>query len=243
MDRIEVEPGLFLTSDYCVWYKPRDIIILADIHMGYESGLKDEGFSLPLFQKDEVLDKLSTIKDKYDPNTFVVAGDFKHDFGRSEQREFSDILDTMDYILQDCDLTIIRGNHDNYLQNLTGYKGIPFYEESIKIDDIFITHGHLELDHDGILIMGHEHPSLKIRDEIGAIIKRPCFLHSKKHSIIILPAFSPMAEGRDIVNSKKFFSEILSDIEDLKDFDIYALSEDGIIHFQTIEKVRKAYYS
>ena len=242
MDKIEVEPGLFLTSDYCVWYKPKDIIILADIHMGYESGLKEEGFSLPLFQKDEVLDKISTIKDKYDPNTFIIAGDFKHDFGRSEKREFSDILDTMDYILQDCDLTIVRGNHDNYLQNLTDYKGIPFYEESIKIDELFITHGHIDLDYEGVLIIGHEHPSLKIRDEIGAIIKRPCFLHSKRNGIIVLPAFSPMAEGRDIVNTDQFFSDILSDIDDIKDFDIYALSEDGIIHFQTIEKIRKAYH-
>jgi len=242
MNKIEVEPGLFLTSDYCAWYKPKDIIILADIHMGYESGLKEEGFSLPLFQKDEVLDKISTIKEKYDPQTFVIAGDFKHDFGRSEKREFSDILDTMDYILQDCDLTIVRGNHDNYLQNLTEYKGIPFYEESIKIEDLFITHGHLELDYEGILIMGHEHPSLKMRDKIGAVIKQPCFLHSKKHGIVILPAFSPMAEGRDVINSEKFFSEILSDISELNKFDVYTLSEDGLIHFQTIDKVRRTYH-
>ncbi len=242
MAKKEIRPGLFLTSDYCVWYEPKRTIILADFHLGRESSMKEQGVSLPRFQKDEILDRLSTIKEKYQPETFIVVGDLKHEFGKNREQEFEEVFEVMDYLTESSDLITIRGNHDNFLKTLTSKKGVPFYEYSMTVDDLFLTHGHKEMEREGTLIMAHEHPSIKIRDEIGAVLKFPCFLYNEKEDIIILPAFSPLAEGRDILSTPGFISSILDEVE-IQDFKVFALTESGtgLIDFKTVKEVKKAY--
>lgn len=240
MEKIEIKDGIYITSDYCVYYEPRNVIILADLHLGLEASLKDEGFSLPRFQKNEILDRLSTIFDKYDPETVIVNGDFKHEFGRNRREEFHDIVDVIDFINDHSDVILIRGNHDNFLKNITEKRGIVFYEDSMVLDDITLTHGHKHIPPYDFLILGHEHPSLKIRDEMGAFVKISCYMFNRSNNILILPAFSPLSEGRDMITANNFISDSLKDIE-ISDFHIYAVSESGLMDFQTIKNIRDAY--
>ncbi|MFW5928361.1 MAG: metallophosphoesterase [Thermoplasmatota archaeon] len=240
MDKIKIYDGVYITSDLCVWYEPKDVVILADLHLGLEASLKDEGFSLPRFQKDEIMDRLSTIFDKYGPETLIVNGDFKHEFGKNRREEFYEVIDVIDFIRDQCELVIIRGNHDNFLKTITEKRGVVFYEKSIVLDMITLTHGHKEFPEYEFLVMGHEHPSIKIRDEMGAFVKIPCFLFHRSMNILILPAFSPLSEGRDMVSARSFISDNLKDI-DVGDFHVYAVSESGLMDFQTIKNIREAY--
>lgn len=211
MERKEIFNGLFITSDYCVWYEPRETIILADFHLGLEASLKDDGVSLPRFQKGEILDRLSTIIDKYEPRTVIVNGDFKHEFGKNRKEEFYEVMDVMDYIVENSTLLVVRGNHDNFLKTITEKKGVTMYEKKMSLDKITLSHGHEKTEHDGLLIVGHEHPSLKIRDEMGAVVKIPCYLYSEEEEVLVLPAFSPLSEGRDMIRAGKFISDGLND--------------------------------
>lgn len=240
MDGIEIFNGIHITSDYCVWYRPKDVVILADMHLGLEAYLKDDGISLPRFQKSEIMDRLSTILDKYDPQTLIINGDFKHEFGKNRKEEFYEIIDVIDYIREQVDLIIIRGNHDNFLKNITKKKGIVFYERSMELDTITITHGHKDISEFEFLIIGHEHPSIKIRDEMGAFIKIPCYLFNKSKNILVLPAFSPLSEGRDMISADDFISDILKE-NIIENFQVYALTDSGLMNFKTIKNIRKAY--
>ncbi|MGM0405953.1 MAG: metallophosphoesterase [Thermoplasmatota archaeon] len=240
MERIELADGVYITSDYCVWYEPKNVIILADLHLGLEASMKDEGFSLPRFQKDEILDRLSTIFDKYDPQTVIVNGDFKHEFGRNRKEELIEVVEVIDFIRDHSELIIIRGNHDNFLKTITEKRGIVFYEDFMVLDDITISHGHKSITEHQFLIIGHEHPSIKIRDDMGAFIKISCFLYHRSKNILILPAFSPLSEGRDMISARSFISDILKGLN-IEEFYTYAVTDSGLMDFQTVKNIRKAY--
>lgn len=244
MEKIEIEPGIFLTSESCVWYEPRKAVIIADLHLGYEAYLSEQGMNVPSHQKKKILDRLSTIKEKYDPDSLIIVGDFKHEFGKNREEEFKDVLDVVEFLTKDTNLVVVRGNHDNFLQTITNTAGVPFYQESFEVDDITLAHGHKEvsLGSEEFLIMGHEHPSIFIRDGVGAGIKLPCFLYHEERKIIVLPAFNPLAEGRDVSKKDSFFSEALEKQEiPIEEFRVFIVSDSGITDFHTLEEVRKAY--
>ncbi len=242
MKKIEIENGLYITSDRCVWYEPEKTVMIADLHLGYESALKENGFSFPLSQKEKILDKISSIKNRYSPENIVVLGDFKHNFGKMEDDEFHELLDVIDYLMEDASLVMLRGNHDNYLKNLTELKGVTLYQDKMELHDMILTHGDEMVESDGTLIMGHEHPSIKIVDEVGSSMRFPSYLYHETEKILVLPAFSTFAEGRDVVASDFFFSDILESFNiEMERFHVYAISDEGLIDFRTIEEVRKAY--
>lgn len=242
MQKIEVSDGIYITSDRCVWYASKDVIILADLHLGLEASLRDEGYSVPRIQKDRILERLSTIMDKYQPITVVVNGDLKHSFGKNSGEEFYDLLDIVDFINEQSELVIVRGNHDNFLKSITEKRGIVFYEDYMILDDITITHGHKRVEDHDILIIGHEHPSLKIRDEMGSLVKIPCFLYNDNEKVIVLSAFSPFSEGRDMISARKFISESINHM-DIAEFYVFAVTDTGLMNFQTVKDIREAYPS
>ncbi len=240
MQKIEIFDDVYITSDRCVWYSKKDVIILADLHLGLEASLREEGYSIPKIQKDRILSRLSTIIDKYQPETVVIDGDFKHSFGKNRKQEFYDLLDVIDYLEKQSELVIIRGNHDNYLKNIAEKRGIVFYENHMILDNITLTHGHKKIDDYDFLIIGHEHPSLKIRDEMGGLVKIPCFLYNNMNNVLISCAFSPFSGGRDIISAKNFISESINSLE-IMDFHVYAVTDSGLMDFQTVGDIREVY--
>ncbi len=238
MEMKEIIPDIFLTSHLCVWYRSENTVIIADIHLGYESSLADEGITVPRVHKKKILNRLSTILDRYSPKNLIIAGDLKHEFSKNRDQEFREIFEIIDYIQERTHLSIVRGNHDNFLRTITESAGVPLYEEKIDLGEIRVTHGHRMVDNEKILLMGHEHPSLKIRDEIGATFKLPCFLYHPT-GVIVLPAFSPLAYGRDMIRAHKFISNALEGIP-LPEFHVYGVSDEGLISLSTLKNLRES---
>ncbi len=239
MEYKEIEPGIFLTSDFCIWYKKKEIIILADLHVGYDHSLLEKGISIPGSQNKLIIERLSHVFNRYHPQEVVVVGDFKHSFSGDDKRELWDMYDMIDYITEKANLTLIRGNHDNYLQTIASKKGIPFFENELQINGLTLSHGHGKVDHKGLLVMGHEHPSVKIRDEAGGVINFPCFLYHPLNNVVILPAFNPLFEGRDMLSGGGFMSQQLKTLS-LEDFFVYPITDQGLMDFRTVAEVRDA---
>jgi metallophosphoesterase superfamily enzyme len=78
-----------------------------------------------------------------------------------------------------------------------------------------------------VLVLGHEHPSVLLRDKIGATVRLPCFLYHTVERILILPAFSRITGGSNVM-SRGFLSRALRDIEP-GEFQAYAVSEIGLM--------------
>ncbi len=196
MDEIEVLPKVYASKDYALYLEEHDALVVADLHLGYEGALREQGVSLPRFQKRHILERLSNLLDRYDPRLLVVDGDFKHEFSRNLNEEWREVLDVLDFLEGRSEVMMIRGNHDNFLKTILNRKGLDLHQ-SFELGGFTVVHGHEPIRGKGTLILGHEHPSMRLKDKIGAWVSLPCFVVSPE--FIILPAFSPLAYGSDIL--------------------------------------------
>ncbi|MFW6127904.1 MAG: metallophosphoesterase [Halobacteriota archaeon] len=210
-----------------------DTAVIADLHLGIESMMEDYGVTFPRVQIREVINNMSSIVENYGINRLIVAGDLKHEFGRNKPYEWEDV----ELFLQkfsDLEIEVVRGNHDNFLMTILSKYGVEM-KEFIQISDWTVTHGHKNTRAEKI-IMGHEHPTIRVR-ESGAIYRYPCFLHVSEKNAFVLPAFSPVAQGSDVLSAEKFLSPILN--VEIGDIEIYAV-EDEVVYLGTVRDIKRA---
>ncbi len=236
MHSVELEPGIFINSDFSVYYEDYKTVFIADLHLGYETSMVEDGISLPPIQREKIMDRVSAIMDKYGPEEIVVVGDFKHSFGK---RYEMDMYGIMDYILERTNLSFVRGNHDNFLRTLISSRSLRMEEEKRCVGEVTAAHGHLGVEFDGILVQGHEHPALRIRDDSGGVVSLHCFLYHPEKRIIVLPAFNPLTHGRNILTADGFLSETLREISP-DEFVVYPITETGLMNFHRLTDVKAA---
>lgn len=234
MNEIEVIDGVYITNNYCI-YLENGTIIIADLHLGYEGVLQMEGVAIPKYQKEVMLSRLKKIIEKYKPEKIIVNGDFKHNFSKNLKQEWREVKEFLFFISSKTKVLLIKGNHDNFLKTIANYCNVPIKLEENEMG-ITITHGHLDKKNSNFLIIAHEHPSIHLRDEVGAVIKLPCFLTSQ--DIIVLPAFSPLATGTDIMIERDDYLSPILQKANLKNFKVYGISELGLLDFSTLGKLR-----
>ncbi len=203
----------------------KDTAVIADLHLGLENVMLEKGVAVPRMQIIEIVESVKRIIEKYGIRRIVVAGDLKHEFSRNLPYEWEDVEHFLK-ALGKVELEVVRGNHDNYLATILAKHGIELKEE-IEIEGWTVVHGHKKCDKPKI-IMGHEHPAVKIRFR-GSIYSYHCYLRIRKKNqdIIVLPAFSPLVSGSDIISAESFLSPILSDVSD-DEIEIYAVDDEVV---------------
>jgi len=209
--------------------------IISDLHLGMESVLQERGFALPRVQIRDVIRGVEEIVEKYSIERLVIAGDFKHEFSRNMPYEWEDVEEFLAKF-SGLEIVAVRGNHDNFLAAILAKRGIELVE-SVEIDDYTVVHGHKELDsiNAGRIIMGHEHPVVRVRYE-GGIYTFPCYLRYRGDAdIIVLPAFSPIVSGSDVLSIDSFLSPMLPDVEDVE---VYAI-EDDVFYLGRVKELRR----
>ena len=208
----------------------KDTAIIADLHLGLENVMLEKGVAIPRIQVKEIVSKVKTILEKYNVNRLVIAGDLKHEFGGNLPYEWEDVELLLKNV--DVEFVVVRGNHDNYLATILKKFGVELLE-SFNLYGWTVVHGHKECDAQRI-IMGHEHPAVKLR--IDGIYTFHCFLRIRKpREVIVLPAFSPLVSGMDIL-SCRFISPILRDVK-CEDVEVYAVDEE-VVFLGTLEDLK-----
>jgi putative SbcD/Mre11-related phosphoesterase len=233
MYNVQIFPGVKITNDLCLWMEERGTMAIADLHIGLEAALEQTGVHIPRIQSASMKESLIRILDRYEPDTILILGDLKHEFSGNLDQEWRDVSDILSMLRDSATVKIAKGNHDNYLANISQRLGIVV-ADSFEIDGIAFMHGHAPSAHRP-LVIGHEHPSVRIFDRVGAYLKLPSFLHFENEQILVLPAFSPLAGGTDFTNLGRAdtMSPALkeADIEDAK---VYACTEIGLLALGTI---------
>ncbi len=223
MDEIHLD-DLTLTKYGMLFIEEYETAVIADLHIGFEDVMASQGIFLPKVQKRYLLAILAEIYDRYGPKRMIIDGDFKHEFSRNMPQEWDEIEEILDYIADRSEVVVVRGNHDNFLKGILKRRGLELHD-SYSLGNYFFVHGHKDVEIRGTTIIGHEHPSVTLRDEIAATAKVPCFLYSP--DLIVLPALSIYAAGTDITRND-FISPILR--KNWRDFEIYGIDENlGII--------------
>jgi len=208
-----------------------NVLVIADLHLGYEISMAKEGFYLPrIFH--EVVGALKGILESEKPKTLVINGDLKHSFVPEwrEKKELRAFIEEIAPLVNE--LVLVRGNHDVgvlWLREL----GVEIVDE-LEVSGWKLVHGHRLLEGERFII-GHEHPAIRLRDEVGALVKVPIFLMGE--DLIVLPAFSPWAYGNDVLR------EIVSPF--LRVFDVTTAKvlvplDDEILDFGTLGELSRA---
>lgn len=214
--------------DTCLLIKKK-VLVLADLHIGYEEALNKQGMFVPRSQFKETGQKLNDLFRKIKGiETIVINGDLKHEFGTISNQEWDETLKIFDLLQKHCrNIVLVKGNHDTILGPIARKGGFSLVD-SYCIDDICILHGDKILDNLNassakILIIGHEHPAVSIREE-PKVEKYKCFLLGrwKKQQLIVMPSFLPIIEGTD-VKKEKLLSPYLH--QSLSNFEVFVVGD------------------
>ena len=101
--------------DLALYLKKEQILIIGDIHLGYEESLSQQGVLVPRFQLEETIKRLEKILKKLKIKEVVITGDLKHEFGKILYTESRDTLQFLVFFLKKYKVTILKGNQNTIL--------------------------------------------------------------------------------------------------------------------------------
>ena len=168
------------------------ILVVADLHLGYEYELLKKGINIPN-QSSFISQALKETIIESKAERLIFLGDVKHNIPNISALEAKSLPKFMNF---DIPYKIIKGNHDGSIESLLG---VSTYNH-IKVDGTLFIHGHMKIPKMEFesLVMGHSHPAIEITDELGRRTKEKCWIKGKFPSgqdIIIMPAYNPLITG------------------------------------------------
>lgn len=195
-----------------------DAVVVADLHIGIEYELSLTGANIPS-QTSSLASRCTGLLEELDGSSLLIAGDLKHMITGSESSEHARAMrqerwDLRSFVqsLSGCDMELVKGNHDGGLRasaTLTVHDG-----RGIRYGGLGIAHGHAwpseEVMQCDMLVMGHVHPTVRLRDDLGFSISKPCWLRAPllrdeaverypsvnpDLEVVVMPAFNPLCGG------------------------------------------------
>jgi len=193
--------GWLLTPEAAAIRPDAATAVVADVHLGYEWARGDAGDCVPAHSLAETVDRLERLLARAEIQTLIVAGDLVES-SRPCAATAADVFRINDWLhARGVELVVVPGNHDRGLPWICSRRpkgaapGPIVAPAELGVADWTICHGHRPSRGDRV-VMGHHHPAL-----IVGRVAAPCFLIGPR--LIVLPAFSPNAAGRDVATTKR----------------------------------------
>jgi len=213
------------------------VLIIADLHLGYEEYLAKRGVLVPRTQYRQTIKRLAYIFSKLpEVRTIVLNGDIKHEFGRANPQEWREVLRLIDYLQKKANVVVIKGNHDTILGPITKKREIKEVKE-YRIGDKLIAHGdYIPEKIAKTIIIGHEHPAITLREEAKAE-KFKCYLKGKykRSTLIVQPSFNLLTQGTDIARDR-LLSPFLKDVSNFYCYLVNDKTHD-VLEFGKVEEL------
>jgi uncharacterized protein len=174
--RIDARRALFWSDE--------NALLVADLHLGKASLLRQAGTALPAGTTTEGLARLSSLIADYRPQRLLILGDLVHGT-ESHAARWLEIFAAWRNAHPALELLLISGNHDKRATlNQLRVEGFDEWE----IGDILLRHKP-DPHPSRYVIAGHIHPGATLRD--GRLSHRfPAFWIGPKRCL--LPAFGPL---------------------------------------------------
>ncbi len=194
---ISVLPGLAAHPSGALWLSGSRTVVIADVHLGYSWAQRRRGELGPLAD-EQAREKLFALTDELQPEVIVFLGDLVH-APRPCAPERAWIEETLTLLSKRARIVAVRGNHDRAFAREFGGLNVET-TEAWSAPGLTAIHGdrlsEAAIPECSVLLLGHLHPCLGIRDGSGANRKLPLFLVNRH--CLVLPAFSPFARGYDV---------------------------------------------
>ena len=244
MKHLEIIKGIEII-DLALYLKEEKILVIADLHIGYEEALVKQGILVPKFHFKDLVKRVEKIfsilkHQKKEVKIVVIDGDLKHEFGTISDEEWRNTLKIIDYLSRKCEqIVLVRGNHDTILGPIAKKRKVLFVDNFLDGDKM-ICHGNkIPEIPSGVktIIIGHDHPAVILDYDLRKETYK-CFLvgKHKRKNLIVQPSLNPLTPGVD-VKTEKLLSPFLK--KDLGNFDVY-LVEDNVYDFGKLKKIGKS---
>jgi hypothetical protein len=226
-----------------------DTVVIADLHLGYETIASEHGVFIPRIQLNKTLHLMRGIVRRRKAKRAIILGDLKHEFLKTSYHEYREVSTFLDFLSRYFkEIVIVKGNHDTFIQRIARRYDIQVCDEFVE-GRYLLLHGHRDIDikrrEQSIIILAHEHPSIALFTEVGVKEKLDCFLYGSVEGkkTIVLPAFSYFAEGSDVnlIPEAELLSPLLRKVG-IDNLRVLALVEnDRFLEFPSVGKLRRLY--
>jgi len=190
-------------------------LVVADLHFGIEADLACHGLHFRSRSKAR-LERLMKIVDRTDPDGLVLLGDVKHSIPSITRQEYFELPRILSTLRDRVPLQVFPGNHDIGIERYLRPGEICAKEGAI-IDGVGYLHGHMYpspalAGH--LMIIGHHHPLLSLRDSVGCALQSPAYLRAAVNTgalgmaeqgetgaptrVLFMPSFNEIA-GYDVI--------------------------------------------
>ena len=245
----EDKPKSYEFIDKALFFKEQGIVVIGDLHLGFEESLRQSGVLVPERQIKDIIQNLKEIFERIEKlkigkiNKIVFLGDIKHAFyfEKEELKGFNQIMEFLQNRFDDKDILLVKGNHDTMDFSLE--KKMRDYHVEKRI--LFI-HGHEQVNQSVLkradtIVMGHTHPCVILHEGSKKEVYK-CFLEGQYNGrkIIVLPSFMDITEGTPVNYYDEDYMEDFSFIPKKKimKFKIYAVGEKEVLEFGRIKDLR-----
>lgn len=206
IETIRIVKGLSIASPWpALFIEKENTLVVSDLHLGLEDEQESKGIHIPTSTFPKIMESILTPVKELSCDKIVILGDFKHEFGKPSEVEWYSVKKIVRSLREiGVEPLIVRGNHDNYIILILKEMNVKLFQPSLKINNFTLFHGHLEFtekeEKSKHIIMGHEHPSISIKDDLGVKHRFKAFLTGKvgEKNITVLPSTSPLAYGSNI---------------------------------------------
>lgn len=202
------------------------VLVVGDLHLGIEADLSRHGLHIRSRSRKRIERVLSCIESK-GPDLLVLLGDVKHNVPHTSRQEYHELPGILDTLRSRVPLHLIPGNHDPGIERF-------FHEDEILpksgvlIDGVGYMHGHTYPDpclQGHLIISGHHHPLVTIRDQVGCALRAPGYLlaplddrclqfpgsraeNERTTRVLFIPALNELAGYNILQTAKEPFSPL-----------------------------------
>lgn len=206
-------------------------LVVADVHAGIEEGLRYERGVELASAADRRRERLLALLDRTDADRLVVVGDLAHRIGGPSGVERDEIDDLRRAVADRAALTLVPGNHDAGVAE--AFPDLDVRDPTgWRAGDVGFVHGHtwpaeavLRAD---VVVVGHEHPRVRLTDEVGGARTERAWLRGRLRSdpfvaqglswpdepprVVVVPAFNDRSGGTNVnVAGEDFLAPFLPD--------------------------------
>ncbi|PIN87707.1 phosphoesterase [Candidatus Woesearchaeota archaeon CG10_big_fil_rev_8_21_14_0_10_32_24] len=231
---MDIHPNIRIIGT-SLFLEESSVLIINDLHIGYEGELRRKGIMVPRFQLKQIMEKMDQILKVVKPKKILINGDLKHEFGGISREEWNEVLQFLDYLLERVEeVIIVQGNHDPIIKPIAEKRNVKVVKE-FKLKEGLVIHGDQLVNTDKeVIVIGHEHPAISIK-EGSKIEKYKCFLKGtfQNKIVIVVPSFNPLLEGTDVLQGQ-MLSPFLKKIED---FNVFVVNKGEAFGFGKLKNV------
>ena len=172
------------------------VLAVADLHLGIESDLDRHGLHFRSRTKER-RERVETCIRETSPDLLLLLGDLKHEIPFTSRQEHREIPEFIDRLRSLVSLRLVPGNHDIGIGQFFD-TGELLAKEGVVIDGTGYVHGHMYPDASlagRLIIAGHHHPMVCVRDEVGCALRSPAYLFAPLNDQCL--GFPPGEGGRE----------------------------------------------